>query len=216
MDSPEEEKKHFERLAYICMSPEQDITHAGLLSRETIEQVWLLVQIRVLSLPYNNWTSFVISALRVWQTETEVSRLTKLKASRMKELVLKKRSELEEECRRSHIEPDTSTAPEKTTALIDSGVALTLFAWMLRAFWHFFFFNIIFRERFVNILCIWYLCISGLVDPCELLANIEAQIVKVKEESISRKEIMDRISKWLAACEEENWLEQYNQVLMLL
>ncbi|RRT78127.1 hypothetical protein GW17_00030753 [Ensete ventricosum] len=54
---------------------------------------------------------------------------------------------------------------------------------------------------------------SWLVDPSELLANIEAQIVKVKEESISRKDITDRISKWLAACEEENWLEEYSQKL---
>lgn len=29
---------------------------------------------------------------------------------------------------------------------------------------------------------------------------------------MSRKEIMDRIDKWLAACEEESWLEEYNQV----
>lgn len=39
----------------------------------------------------------------------------------MKELVMKKRSELEEICRMTHIEPDTSTAAEKSSALIDSG-----------------------------------------------------------------------------------------------
>lgn len=50
------------------------------------------------------------------------------------------------------------------------------------------------------------------MDPSELLANIEAQIVKVKDEAMSRKDIMDRIDRWLAACEEENWLEEYNQV----
>ncbi|URE09553.1 Microtubule-associated protein [Musa troglodytarum] len=142
MDSSREERESFEKLAHILESPEDEITHSGLLSHETIEQI-----------------------------EAEVCRLSKLKASRMKELVLKRRVELEEECRRAHIEPDANTATEKITALID----------------------------------------SGLVDPSELLANIEAQIVKVKEESISRKEIMDRISKWLAACEEENWLEEYNQ-----
>ena len=53
---------------------------------------------------------------------------------------------------------------------------------------------------------------SGLVDPSELLANIEEQIVKSKEEAVGRKEIMDRIDRWLSACEEENWLEDYNQV----
>ncbi|KAE9450858.1 hypothetical protein C3L33_17257, partial [Rhododendron williamsianum] len=101
----------------------------------------------------------------------EVERLNKLKASRMKELVMKKRSELEDICHKTHIEPDPSTAPEKSTALID----------------------------------------SGLVDPCELLANIEAQISKTKDEALNRKEIMDKIERWLSACEEENWLEEYSQ-----
>jgi len=50
------------------------------------------------------------------------------------------------------------------------------------------------------------------VDPSELLANIEAQIKRIKEEAQSRKEIIDRIDRWLSACEEENWLEEYNQV----
>lgn len=53
---------------------------------------------------------------------------------------------------------------------------------------------------------------SGLVDPSELLANMEAQINRIKEEAQSRKEIIDRIDRWLSACEEENWLEEYNQV----
>lgn len=59
--------------------------------------------------------------LYFWQTEAEVKRLKKLKASRMKELVLKRRSELEEICREAHIEPDMSTAQEKLFAMIDSG-----------------------------------------------------------------------------------------------
>lgn len=50
------------------------------------------------------------------------------------------------------------------------------------------------------------------MDPTELLANIEAQIARTKQEALSRKEIMDRIDRWLSACEEENWLEDYNQV----
>lgn len=40
----------------------------------------------------------------------------------MKELVFKKRSALEEICRLTHIEPDTSTSAEKASALIDSGM----------------------------------------------------------------------------------------------
>uniref|UniRef100_A0A1D1YF71 65-kDa microtubule-associated protein 6 n=1 Tax=Anthurium amnicola TaxID=1678845 RepID=A0A1D1YF71_9ARAE len=142
MDSSLEERRRFEKVTYILGLPELDIKECGVLSPETIDQ-----------------------------TAAEVDRLTKLKASRMKELVLKKRSELEEICRRAHIEPDNSTSLEKSTALIDSGI----------------------------------------VDPSELLANIEEQIIKAKEESLTRKEIMDRIGKWLAACEEEKWLEDYNQ-----
>ena len=61
------------------------------------------------------------------QTAAEVERLTKLKASRMKDLVLKKRIELEEICRWAHIDPDSSTAPEKSIALIDSGKSTLLF-----------------------------------------------------------------------------------------
>ncbi|PON31908.1 Microtubule-associated protein, MAP65/Ase1/PRC [Parasponia andersonii] len=141
MDSSREEKNTFSRIAFILGKSESEITERGFLSMEIIEQA-----------------------------SQEVERLTKLKASRMKELVMKKRAELEEICRITHIEPDTSTAVEKSTAMID----------------------------------------SGLVDPSELLANIEGQIVRTKEEALSRKEIMDRIDRWLAACEEENWLEEYN------
>ncbi|KAJ3702995.1 hypothetical protein LUZ61_006700 [Rhynchospora tenuis] len=52
---------------------------------------------------------------------------------------------------------------------------------------------------------------SGLVDPSELVENIEEQIEKAKEECQSRKEITDRIIKWVAASDEENWLEEYSQ-----
>ncbi|KAL7163309.1 hypothetical protein ACSBR2_039412 [Camellia fascicularis] len=142
MDSTKEEKSNFSRITLMLGSSELEILELGALSTENIEQA-----------------------------SAEVERLTKLKASRMKELVMKRRSELEDLCRKIHIEPDPSTAPEKSNALID----------------------------------------SGLVDPCELLANIEAQISKTKDEALSRKEIMDRIERWLSACEEENWLEEYTQ-----
>ncbi|XP_008220951.1 PREDICTED: 65-kDa microtubule-associated protein 6-like [Prunus mume] len=142
MDSSREERSKFSRITLILGNSEPEIAEPGFLSTDVIEQA-----------------------------SEEVERLTELKASRMKELVMKRRSELEEMCRMVHIEPDTSTSAEKSNALID----------------------------------------SGLVDPSELLANIEAQIVKAKEEALSRKEIMDRIDRWLFACEEENWLEDYNQ-----
>nr|ADQ43179.1 unknown [Schrenkiella parvula] len=140
MDTPQEERTKYGRVTYVVRSSDCNITEPGILSTETIEQV-----------------------------SAEVDCLSKLKASKMKELVMKRRSELEDLCRLTHIQPDTSTSAEKSSALIDS-----------------------------------------LVDPSELLANIEMQINKIKDEAQSRKDIMDRIDRWLSACEEENWLEEYN------
>ncbi|CAN1839262.1 65-kDa microtubule-associated protein 6 [Linum perenne] len=140
MDSSKADRNKFSKITSILCSSDSEIVEPGFLSMETVNKASM-----------------------------EVERLTKLKASRMKELVMKKIVELEEMCKMTHIEPDTSTSAEKSTALID----------------------------------------SGLVDPGELLANIDAQITKAKEQAMSRKEIMDRIDRWLAACEEENWLEDY-------
>ncbi|KAL5679762.1 hypothetical protein ACJX0J_006147 [Zea mays] len=142
MESTEKERIHFSEVAAILGSTEEEINSPGILSLETIQK-----------------------------TEEEVEKLTVQKTSRMKELVLKKRLELEGICRNAHMEPDMSTAPEKITALID----------------------------------------SGLVDPCELLSSIEVQITKANEESLTRKDIMERVDKWLSACDEETWLEEYNQ-----
>ena len=44
--------------------------------------------------------------------------------------------------------------------------------------------------------------------------NIESQILKAEEESLSRKDIMDRLNKWIGACDEEAWLEEYNHVVL--
>ena len=60
------------------------------------------------------------------QMEAEVERLAKLKTSRLKDIFMKRRRELEEICQNAHIEPDVSTAPEQTDALIDSGCSLCI------------------------------------------------------------------------------------------
>ncbi|KAA8520526.1 hypothetical protein F0562_014782 [Nyssa sinensis] len=52
---------------------------------------------------------------------------------------------------------------------------------------------------------------SGVIDPSFLLEQIELQISKAKEEAFSRKDILDKVEKWFAACEEEFWLEDYNR-----
>lgn len=44
------------------------------------------------------------------------------------------------------------------------------------------------------------------------MASIDEQIAKAKEELLSRKDIMEKINKWLLACDEEKWLEEHNLV----
>jgi protein regulator of cytokinesis 1 len=57
---------------------------------------------------------------------------------------------------------------------------------------------------------------AGAVDPIYLLEQIELQIANVKEEALCRKEILEKVEKWLAACQEESWLEEYNRVEIFL
>ena len=52
---------------------------------------------------------------------------------------------------------------------------------------------------------------SGNVEPSKSLADMDHQIVKAKEEALSRKEILEKIEKWMSACEEESWLEDYSR-----
>lgn len=63
------------------------------------------------------------------------------------------------------------------------------------------------RERIMSLID------SGNVEPTELLADMDSQIAKAKEEAFSRKDILDRVEKWMSACEEESWLEDYNRVI---
>lgn len=50
---------------------------------------------------------------------------------------------------------------------------------------------------------------GGNIEPAELLADMDSQIAKAKDEALSRKDILDRVEKWMSACEEESWLEDY-------
>ena len=63
------------------------------------------------------------------------------------------------------------------------------------------------RERIMSLID------SGNVEHTELLADMDSQIAKAKEEAFSRKDILDRVEKWMSACEEESWLEDYNLVM---
>ncbi|KAK9181660.1 hypothetical protein WN944_024799 [Citrus x changshan-huyou] len=142
MDTPVEEQQAFQSVTCNIAASEHEITEPNTLSVDFISYV-----------------------------ETEVSRLEELKTSKMKELVLKKRLELEEICRNTHMVPENDHSIEYAIEAIESGA----------------------------------------MDPANVLEQIELQIAKVKEEAFSRKEILERVEKWLGACEEECWLEEYNR-----
>ncbi|XP_050387846.1 65-kDa microtubule-associated protein 3 [Argentina anserina] len=142
MDTPIEEQQMFQNITCNIAASEHEITERDTLSVDFINYV-----------------------------EAEVSRLEELKSSKMKELVLKKRTELEEICRKTHMVIEADSGIEYAIEAIESGV----------------------------------------VDPSSLLDQIEVQVSKVKEEAFSRKDILERVDKWLFACDEECWLEEYNR-----
>ncbi|KAJ4706170.1 65-kDa microtubule-associated-like protein [Melia azedarach] len=142
MDTPIEEQQMFQSVTCNIAASEQEITEPNTLSVDFINYV-----------------------------EAEVSRLEELKSSKMKEILMKKRSALEEMCRKTHMVPENDNSFEYAIEAIESGD----------------------------------------IDPANLLEQIELQIANIKEEAFSRKEILEKVEKWLGACEEECWLEEYNQ-----
>ncbi|CAH8392937.1 unnamed protein product [Eruca vesicaria subsp. sativa] len=104
------------------------------------------------------------------EAEHEVEILNE-KSSKMKELVLKRRCELEEVCRKGHMDVNSDAARQSLVDLIDSG--------------------------------------SG--DLSHILASIDSQIEKAKEEALTRKEILDKVDKWTNAKKEERWLDDYEK-----
>ncbi|PQQ06879.1 65-kDa microtubule-associated protein 4 [Prunus yedoensis var. nudiflora] len=142
MDTPIEQQTKFQNVTRHIAASESEITEPNMLSTDFLNHV-----------------------------EEEVSRLQQLKSSKLKEIFQKKRLELEEICRESHMVTETLSAMEYSNEALESGT----------------------------------------VDPTCLLEQIELQITRAKEEALSRKEILEKFEKWLAACQEECWLEEYNR-----
>ncbi|KAH9310920.1 hypothetical protein KI387_025955 [Taxus chinensis] len=93
MDTPIEEQQMFQSVTCNIAASEHEICSPNSLSEEFIESV-----------------------------EAEVARLEELKGSKMKELVLKKRTELEEICRRTHLFVESNITIDETIASMDSGL----------------------------------------------------------------------------------------------
>ncbi|XP_074334008.1 65-kDa microtubule-associated protein 8 [Apium graveolens] len=105
----------------------------------------------------------------IQQAEVEVKRLDQQKTTKMKELFVNKQIELEEVCKRSHMEIPSQPEMDNVMNLINSGV----------------------------------------IDYADLLTSMDKQIQRAEEEAFSRKSIMEKVEKWILACDEERWLEEY-------
>ncbi|KAG4992790.1 hypothetical protein JHK87_026247 [Glycine soja] len=110
--------------------------------------------------------SKILSIDSVIYLEKEVERLQVLKSTKMKELLRKKKLELEEICRKTHLTTQTVFQSQHSLELLDYD-------------------------------------------------QIEHLITKTKEEALNRKEILEKVEKWLVACQEESWLEEYNRSRLL-
>ncbi|KAJ3688600.1 hypothetical protein LUZ61_017764 [Rhynchospora tenuis] len=107
---------------------------------------------------------------KIEQVEAEVKRLDQLKSSKMKELFWEKRIEVEEICKKSHMELPSRSDMDNIMTLI----------------------------------------VSGKMKHEELLKIMEEYMLRVQDEAVSRKEIMDKVEKWISSCDEERWLEEYS------
>lgn len=65
-------------------------------------------------------------------------------------------------------------------------------------------------KRFIH--CCLHFPFTGNVDLSDLLSGIDDQIVKAKEQALSRKDILDKVEKWKHASDEEKWLDDYERV----
>ncbi|XP_057977582.1 65-kDa microtubule-associated protein 5 isoform X2 [Malania oleifera] len=92
MDTPVVEQKKFDNVTCLISSSVDEVSTRGCLALDVVEQ-----------------------------TEVEVERLNSLKASKMKDLVLKRQNELEEIYRSVHVDVDSETAQQILISLIESG-----------------------------------------------------------------------------------------------
>ncbi|XP_074310022.1 65-kDa microtubule-associated protein 8 [Silene latifolia] len=58
---------------------------------------------------------------------------------------------------------------------------------------------------------ITHLVDTGDIDLVQLLKSMDEHIDRAKDEAYSRKAIMEKVEKWMVACDEERWLEEYNR-----
>lgn len=122
MDTPIEEQQMFQNITCNIAASEHEITEPDTLSVDFINYASFLQLFCVVSECRLIYFLYSFGSIYIVQVEAEVSRLEELKSSKMKELVLKKRTELEEICRKTHMVIEADSAIEYAIEAIESGV----------------------------------------------------------------------------------------------
>ncbi|KAL3629959.1 hypothetical protein CASFOL_026271 [Castilleja foliolosa] len=162
MDTPLDEQRKFDHVTPLITSNADEILSPGSLSIDIIEQ-----------------------------PEAEVERLNVLKVSKLKEIIFRRQSELEDIFKAVHIDIDSDRARQTLVSQMGSGHV---------------------RLPFVNTIdnCILIILYHS-IDLSDLLSSMDDQIANAKEQARSRKDILDKVEKWRQASEEESWLEEYER-----
>lgn len=80
---------------------------------------------------------------------------------------------------------------------------------MLRLFW---ILNKWYDNGLNNLSILFRCSFTDDVDLSDLLSSMDDQIIKAKEQALSRKDILEKVGKWKFAAEEEKWLDDYERV----
>lgn len=118
MDTPIEEQQSFRRVTCNIAASEHEITEPNALSIDFINHVSLAT--KTLKEKKSDW-SLILLKLKV---AIEVSRLEGIKASKLKELILKKMASLDELQRGAHLVAASDNNTQSTIEAIETGINL--------------------------------------------------------------------------------------------
>ncbi|KAL0335974.1 UNVERIFIED_CONTAM: microtubule-associated protein 8 [Sesamum radiatum] len=66
-------------------------------------------------------------------------------------------------------------------------------------------------QQFLHVTSLSSMASAEISSPGSLTPDIVLQISRAEEEAASRKVIMEKVEKWILACDEERWLEEYSR-----
>lgn len=130
MDTPYSDRRKFSHVTGLLSVSSAEVSEPGSLTHNIIEQVSTCDSqfFKLLEHSRQHGYSYCFqvptthnTCSNCFKAEAEVKRLDQLKASKMKELFLKKQNELEDICNNSHMEIPSQSEMDKIIGLLNSG-----------------------------------------------------------------------------------------------